>query len=134
MLYRQAKYPIAKEANLKSRISFAFMLIVLLSSCAATNSSVETASAEFKQYKSYDNLQILHERLFIGMHQSEVIRLLGEPDYSPIEGQYYYSTDRYEYYEEQDREVPVGLVVDYRDEKGIVTENLHEFWLGKIGE
>ncbi len=107
---------------------------MLLISCAAPVLQVETAIDEYKQYRSYDSLMVIHEELYVGMYQSEVIRFLGEPDYSSVEGQFYYSTDRYEYSEEQGREVVVGLVVDYRNEKGKITEKLRNFWVGKIGE
>lgn len=119
---------------MKFPILMAVIFIAILTSCTAAASQVETASIEYKQYINYESLQKIHDKLFVGMNQSEVVRLLGEPDYSPIEGQYYYSTDRYEYSEEQDREVTVALVVDYRKEDGKITEKLHDFWLGKISE
>lgn len=119
---------------MKFYISFALIFVVLLSSCVKSISPVETAAADYKRHKNYDSLKVIHEELYVGMHQSDVVRLLGEPDYSPIEGQFYYSTDRYEYSEEQGRKIVVGLVVDYRDGKGKTTEKLREFWVGRIGE
>ena len=68
------------------------------------------------------------------MDRQSVERLLGEPDYSPIDGQYYYSSDRTSSMADQGREADLGLIVDYRDPEGAVTESLYEYWLGPIGE
>ena len=74
------------------------------------------------------------------MEESKVISLLGEPEYSPLEGLYYYSSDRRDpvLLDKKDInnevDVPVGLIVDYRDEQGRVTEQLQKFQLGRIGE
>jgi hypothetical protein len=57
------------------------------------------------------------------MPRVEVERMLGAPDYSPVEGQYYYSSDRHNQ----------GLVVDYRLD-GQMTDRLQDFTLGPIGE
>ena len=82
-------------------------------------------------------------RLKKGMPKSEVDRLLGEPTYSPTEGQYYYPTGG---------ECPLndppdqmlascGLVADFRvinsdaDPPSItVTGRLEDCWWGGVGE
>jgi hypothetical protein len=71
------------------------------------------------------------------MKRTVVEDLLGEPDYSPVEGQYYYSSDRKDYVEAEgtkDTQVTIGLVIDYRDNNGVVTEQLQTFQIGPIGE
>ena len=70
------------------------------------------------------------------MARTNVIDLLGEPDYSPLAGQYYYSSDRWETVQhgKKEMQIPVGLLIDYRDDQGRVTEQLQKFLLGRIGE
>lgn len=110
------------------------LIVSLLTGCVTNLSSIEAASVSYKQNKDYGSLEQINNGLFKGMRQNEVERLLGEPDYSPIDGQYYYTSDRSEYSEEQMRKVAVGLVVDYRDVDGRMTERLQEFRLGLIAE
>jgi outer membrane protein assembly factor BamE (lipoprotein component of BamABCDE complex) len=109
------------------RIIQLLLVGAFLVSCATSLSSIEKASANY-------SLEIIYKNLSKGMQRKEVERLLGEPDYSPIDGQYYYSSNRSAYAEDQGREVAIGVVVDYRDRNGDITEKLQEFWLGPIGE
>jgi hypothetical protein len=56
-------------------------------------------------------------------------RLLGDPDYSPTEGPYYYSAsdpDR----SRSDR----GLTVEYRNQSGAATDELQDFWMERLSE
>ncbi len=94
------------------------------------------AGKTYRTEKDYASLTILSGRLHKGMEQTEVVSLLGEPDYSPLAGQYYYSSDRREAVRHGKKEmrIPVGLIIDYRDEQGRVTEQLQKFRLGRIGE
>jgi hypothetical protein len=64
----------------------------------------------------------------------KVEALLGEPDYSPSEGIYYFSSDRREYSKEAERELTIGLVVEFRDSDGKVTGRVESWRLGPIGE
>jgi hypothetical protein len=57
------------------------------------------------------------------MPRAEVEQLLGEPDYSPTDGQYYYSSNRNK----------LGLVVDYRID-GEATSQLQRFGMETLGE
>jgi outer membrane protein assembly factor BamE (lipoprotein component of BamABCDE complex) len=116
------------------RIIQLLLVGAFLVSCATSLSSIEKASANYKQDRDYTSLEIIYKNLSKGMQRKEVERLLGEPDYSPIDGQYYYSSNRSAYAEDQGREVAIGVVVDYRDRNGDITEKLQEFWLGPIGE
>jgi outer membrane protein assembly factor BamE (lipoprotein component of BamABCDE complex) len=116
------------------RILHILVALVILSGCATGLTSREHASEDYKQNGDYASLETIANSFYKGMRRSEVERLLGVPDYSPIEGQYYYSSSRSVDSDEQGRGVPAGLVVDYRDENGQVSDTLQEFWLGPIGE
>ena len=70
------------------------------------------------------------------MPRSKVEEILGEPEYSPVEGQYYYSSNR-----KNAKGVLVGLVVEYRrteyrggDIHSVITGRLESFGLMPIGE
>lgn len=96
----------------------------------------KTASARYKRYHDYTSLKTLTKCLKLGMPRSEVESLLGEPDYSPIEGQYYYSSNR-----KNAEGVILGLVVEYRkttyggaEIKIEITGKLESFSLMPIGE
>lgn len=113
--------------------------MLLLTGCKNGADELEQASRIYKSTKDYVSLEILCEQLHKGMMRSTVEELLGKADYSPIEGQEYYSSDRRETVgsgKEQirQRDIPVGLVVDYRDEQGELTGRLQSFRLGRIGE
>ncbi len=129
--------------------SFPITLIILILTasllcCAGCDGAVdqealalqEQASTRYKQRKDYASLLILSESLKQGMEQKEVIALLGKPEYSPLEGLFYYSSDRRERVRQGKEEVDVvlGLIVDYRDGQGRVTKQLQGFELGRIGE
>jgi outer membrane protein assembly factor BamE (lipoprotein component of BamABCDE complex) len=102
--------------------------------CSANLSAIEEASRSYKQNKNYASLEIIHKNISKGMQRKQVENLLGEPDYSPVNGQYYYSSDQSSYVEEQERQISIGLVVDYRDNNNVVTKSLENYWLGPIGE
>lgn len=116
------------------RIFSVLFLTVFLFGCNAHLNSIKKYSAQYKHNKDYKSLEIIFKSLSKGMQRTEVECLLGEPDYSPIDGQYYYDSNRSVYSEDQERRVPFGLVVDYRNRDGLITETLQEFWIGPIGE
>lgn len=116
------------------RSFIAGVLILLLASCAKSVTSIKNASAQYKLNRDYASLVIIYKTLSKGISRTDVLALLGEPDYSPTEGQYYYSSSRSEYSKERDGNVVVGLVVDYRNERDTLTKFLQKFWLGPIGE
>jgi hypothetical protein len=93
-------------------------------------------SARYKKSRDYRSLRVLTKRLKVGMPRAKVEEVLGEPDYSPVEGQYYYSSDR-----ENSKGVILGLVVEYRrteyrggDIHTAITGRLESFRLMAIGE
>ncbi len=113
---------------------------MLLTGCNSQTQELEQleqASRSYKEQRDYVSLEIIHWHLRKGMVRTKVEELLGgEADYSPIEGQDYYSSDRHEAERrgEEQIDTPVGLVVDYQDEQGVLTDRLQEFRLGRIGE
>lgn len=66
-------------------------------------------SAHYKKSRDYQSLKILIKRLKVGMPRSKVEEILGEPDYSPVEGVYYYASNR-----ENSEGVTIGLLLEYR--------------------
>jgi len=121
---------------MRTRLAFLLPLMLALVACSSSRPSVADASARYKNQRDYASLATIHSHLFKGMPRAEVEHLLGEPDYSPTEGQYYYSSDRKEASTGAADRPPatLGLVVDYRDANGAVTNRLQRFTLGPIGE
>jgi hypothetical protein len=109
-------------------------VMLLLAACACYAQEPQEASSSYKAKKDYASLAVLVKHLRKGMARTEVEALLGEADYSPIEGQEYYSSDRSEFVPKTDTKQTVGLVVEYRDEQGRLTAQLQQFELGLIGE
>ncbi|MCI5164401.1 MAG: hypothetical protein D3917_20800 [Candidatus Electrothrix sp. AX5] len=113
-----------------------FIVFLLLVGCNTQAQELELASRSYKAHRDYPSLEVISVHLRKGMDQNNIIDLLGEPDYSPLAGQYYYSSDRQETvrHGKKEMQIPVGLVIDYRDEQGRATEQLQKFWLERIGE
>ncbi len=121
-----------------------FCIALLLTGCAQEpeqSEQLKQASRSYKAQRDYASLETIHRHLRKGMARSKIEELLGEPDYSPVEGQEYYSSDRRETAgsgkeKEQVKQIdmPVGLIVDYRDEQRKLTRQLQTFRLGRIGE
>ena len=121
-----------------------FLLISLLTgatctACTRTDDraqELQQASSNYKMQRDYNSLEIISGHLHKGMSRSKVEELLGKADYSPIEGQEYYSSDRREAAGggKERRYITVGLVVEYCDEQGKLTGQLQRLRLGAIGE
>jgi peptidoglycan/xylan/chitin deacetylase (PgdA/CDA1 family) len=106
---------------------------LVLWSCS--NGSLDEARRSYATHRDYQSLVTLHAELAQGMERDAVIALLGEPDYSPIDGQSYYSSDKVEANPDPDYpDAVVGLVVEYRDAAGEDTGRLQSFELRAIGE
>lgn len=115
----------------------------MLSACASSPKQVgtlEEASVSYRQNRDYASLELISRSVHEGMERAELEGLLGEPDYSPVEGQVYYASDREGPLGEQASPdgVPLratyGLVADYRNEIGELTPHLQRFSFGPIGE
>lgn len=118
------------ELRLRRRLApLLLLLVVLLLGCSGKDA--DQAGASYRQNRDAASLQIVSACLKIGMARGEVEALLGEADYSPIDGQEYYASQQGG--PEQDKAGPT-LVVDYRDAQGEVTDALRGFQLGDVGE
>lgn len=106
-------------------------ILLLLPLPACGGEELAQAAASYQQRKDAASLEVIHRHLRKGMPQAEVEGLLGESDYSPIEGQQYYASRRDE---AKQSGPPPTLVVDYRNAQGGLTAVLHDFWLGTAGE
>ena len=105
---------------------------------SSTLQVLEQASTSYKKHRDYTSLKKIFLHLTRGMKRPDVERLLGEPDYSPGEGLFYYSSDRKASLGNEGAppymKAVVGVIVDYRDEKGVLTDRLQKFSIGPIGE
>ena len=83
-------------------------VLVLLLSCGC---SVEKASQSYRTNHDYESLKILCDQLHKDMPRAKVKELLGEPNYSPKDREYWYSSDQMASY--GDYVIPHTLVVTY---------------------
>lgn len=77
------------------------------------------------------------QRVRLGMTRAELEALLGPADYSPTEGQFYFSTGGDCPLEGSDRLASCGVVAEFRDYgsgDAVLTESLRSCWWGAIGE
>jgi hypothetical protein len=75
------------------------------------------------------------KRVRLGMSKAEVERILGKADYSPIDGQYYYSTGGECPLEDANRNAPCGVIADFRrGSDSRITGSLQSCTWGAIGE
>jgi hypothetical protein len=75
------------------------------------------------------------KRVRLGMSKPELERILGEVNYSPIEGQYYFSTGGECPLEGANRNAPCGVVADFRRAPEYrITGSLQSCTWGAIGE
>ncbi|WP_086930275.1 hypothetical protein [Agarilytica rhodophyticola] len=105
-------------------------LLIILVGCNASMSARE--SANYSTEKSLAQIQAVHNKLSIGMTKQEVDALLGNPDYSPEDGKYYYASSEKLYLSSEEKELSVGLVIEYRNKDGSVSESLQNFWVGAL--
>lgn len=120
-----------------------FVCCLMFSGCL--ENELEKAGESYKLNRDYESLATIHESLTEGMRRSEVEGLLGEADYSPVEGQYYYASDRrgpIKGLGYPPVTANVGLVVEYRITeypgdgiiKSTLTDRLQSYYFGPIGE
>ena len=108
---------------LKHLYLITLLLTAPLFACDQTNNSSETKVTPLLQQYPSNNLEELTKQLKQGLPKEDVEKILGLPDYSPIDGLFYYSS-----------EGSASLVVDYRNEKDEITTKLQSFWIGEVGE
>lgn len=115
---------------------FPFLLSITFSGCENRSphpEAVKQAAALYRESGDYQSLERIVAYLHPGMSETEVKTLLGEPVYSPIEGQYYYTSDSLD----PETHFVLGLVVNYvrKDSTDPASEwILKEFELMPIGE
>ena len=113
-------------------------LMLLASSIGCTGEiTVAQASDSYKVNRDYTSLKVIYTALSKGMSRKKVQSLLGEPEYSPTEGQYYYLSDHREQANGNslsEQKFPAGIVVDYRNQNLELTDSLQDYWMGPIGE
>jgi hypothetical protein len=120
------------DALFRRAIPLLLSLVLLLTAGGGTQAQgLDQAVSSYKARKDAASLEIIYQHLHKGMPRAKVEGLLGEADYSPIDGQEYYASQQAG--PDQDKAGPT-LVVDYRDAQGEVTDALHGFWLGDVGE
>ena len=116
------------------------MRITCLALCLALT-ACRLPSKHYKEHHDYESLETLAREIHVGLPKKAVIDLLGEPIYSPIDGQVYYDSDRTEKME-GDIEGTLTLVIDYRtglisqggNGDTVVTDRVQVFSLGPVGE
>jgi len=103
---------------------------------AATPKGVAQASERYKRDRDYLSLLTVFQYLKAGMARSKVEALLGEPDYSPIDGQYYYfGAGAKCSHGSQAPDAPCGVVIEYRSyPDGTLRNTLQSSFFGAIGE
>lgn len=115
------------------RTFIAMCLCALLISCA-TSQLVENASVNYKTTKDYKSLETIYNYLMENRTRHEAHRLLGTPDDSPHVGVHHYASNHSKFSIAQNQHVLYGLIVDYRDKNGMVTEIIQALWLGPMVE
>lgn len=120
-----------REEMMRNLFIYGIAACFLLVGCGLP--ALDQAGRSYRANRDYASLETIYGQLTEGMARADVEGFLGEPDYSPIDGQFYYSSDRRGAADGRDN-VPVGVVVDYREESGAVTDTLQDFWIGPIGE
>ncbi len=126
--------PLLNHSRSRRLLFFFLFTLLLLTACVSQSQELHEASSRYKTNKDYASLVVLVNHLHQGMARTEVEALLGPADYSPLAGQDYYASDQREPEQETGKEQVVGLVAEYHDKQGKLTEQLQQFWLGHLGE
>ena len=100
-----------------------FLLTLPLFACDNSDNEPESKIIPLVQVASSANLEKLAEQLKQGMLKINVEKILGMPDYSPIDGLYYYSAKN-----------SPSLIIDYRNQQDEITNKLQLFWLAEVEE
>jgi len=108
-------------------------MVVWLVGCTAKTSTVGCGIASPEHL-----LPERVKRIHLGMSKAELEGVLGEADYSPTDGQFYFSTGGDCQLEGADRLAPCGVVAEFRKYSGdhdpVVTDSLQSCSWGAIGE
>lgn len=116
------------------RVLGLFALLLLLGLIAGCSEPIERPGCSIQGPAELLPPEV--RRIQLGMDRTSLEALMGEPDYSPIEGQYYFSTGG-ECPIDDERTASCGVVVDFRDYSSadsILTGSLQSCWWGAIAE
>lgn len=116
---------------MKTKLLCAITISCLLG-CNASHPAKEPVFNSLEMRKDLTAISDIHEKLEVGMTREEVEALLGNPDYSPTDGKYYYASSEKIYSTNQERELPIGLIIDYRSSNGDITGSLKNYWIGEL--
>jgi hypothetical protein len=111
----------------ETRTGLLLALALLAAIPARAGADLEAASQSYQSTRAYESLAHLTDLISIGTPRARVEELLGDPDYSPVDGQVYYSSN------DGGASAP-GLIIDYRDANGIETPGVVEMHFGMIRE
>jgi hypothetical protein len=123
---------------MKARV-FVFLVLLAALGCEAHRPSLRSTACRIEGPKRLapDELQRIH----LGMSKTELEGVLGQADYSPLDGQFYFGTGGECPLDGTGREAPCGVVADFnRTTYGattietVVTDSLQSCWWGAIGE
>jgi hypothetical protein len=111
--------------------SFSVLLIVCVTAC---HPQTDVPGCEISGPEVLLPERVKQVRL--GMTKNELEDVLGQADYSPVEGQYYFSTGGNCPLDEGDRVASCGVVAEFRDysNDGVLTGSLQTCRWGAIGE
>lgn len=112
--------------------TISFLLLSLVATLSLAG-DLKDASSQYIENRNYESLEQLSNAIKTGMSKAEVEELLGEADYSPTEGIFYYSSDRYIEHAKRPR-TNIGLVVTYNTKSKQSLQVLKTHKLGPIGE
>ena len=87
--------------------------VVILTACSCSNDSESTNRVHCSISSNDNPLPTTYDQVVLGMAYDEVAGLLGEPDYSPTDGQYYHATGG-DCRIEGRPDAPCGYVMEYR--------------------
>lgn len=111
-------------------ISLLLLVGLSLHGCDA-QLGVEQARESYAEQSDFASLEVLHSQLTKGMLRSEVEALLGQPTRSSVDGVYYYLSNQRG---TNDPRATQGLVVEYIDTHGKITDKLQSMWLGEVSD
>ncbi|QDC07899.1 hypothetical protein FHY55_00960 [Oceanicola sp. D3] len=115
--------------------ALSLLVSVALAGCREEDTaaaSLAEAAASYRENSDAASLEAVSQQIGPGTKRAEVEELIGPPTYSPVEGvAMYASEDRQKVGE---RELTLGLIVDYRDADAQLTDSVQTVSYGPIGE
>ena len=113
----------------------AIMLLSAVIAVACESGNVEPAGCDVGDPREHLPSKVKNVRL--GMTKAELEAVLGTADYSPIEGQYYFSTEGECRHEGVDEVAGCAVIAEFRKfspGSDVLTDSLQSCYWGAIGE